>query len=344
MNPQASEHPQVPSNTFQSDANRLAQFYAEMGTRSLEVQAQLGAQMQALTAQVAAIATFAAKAPVDSCDHADEHSTKPPVFDGKDRRAAHRWLSLCTLYFDNHPSRFPTETSKVSFAASLLRDSALDWFEPSLGDAKAGLPIRASWNVFAAAVMRRLGDPDLKASSQRELVKLRQVGSASAYASKFLQLSSHAGMDDTALIFHFEQHLKPEVRKLLLANPLSGAWPDLQTLVDAAVKADCKLYEISQSFHYASAPASGFGNYRSTPVGQSGPVPMDLSATTTGAPTKRWNQMNEQERAEERDRRRRLGLCYRCGARGHLANECPGGTRILATATVAESVSGNGSA
>jgi hypothetical protein len=50
-------------------------------------------------------------------------------------------------------------------------------------------------------------------------------------------------MDDTALIFHFEQHLKPDVRKLLLANPLSGAWPDLQTLVDAAVKADCKLYE-----------------------------------------------------------------------------------------------------
>jgi hypothetical protein len=151
-------------------------------------------------------------------------------------------------------------------------------------------------------------------------------------------------MDDTALIFHFEQHLKPDVRKLLLANPLSGAWPDLQTLVDAAVKADRKLYEISQSFRYASAPAptSWFGGYRSAPVDNSGPVPMDVSATTNGAPTKSWDHMNERERAEEKDRRRRLGLCYRCGARGHLASECPGGMRVAAATAPAEPGSGNG--
>lgn len=38
------------------------------------------------------------------------------------------------IYFRYHPSRFPDEESKVVYAASRLKDKALTWFEPILGN------------------------------------------------------------------------------------------------------------------------------------------------------------------------------------------------------------------
>lgn len=69
-------------------------------------------------------------------------------------------------------------------------------------------------------------------------------------------------------------------------------------------------------------PGSWAGGYR--PAAQhdrAPPVPMDVTASA--APQKRWNMMTEAEREAQRAERRRLRLCFRCGAPNHTAVNCP---------------------
>lgn len=48
---------------------------------------------------------------------------------------------------------------------------------------------------------------------------------------------------------------------------------------------------------------------------------MDVSASA--APQKRWDMMTEAEREAQRAERRRLRLCFRCGAPNQTAVNCP---------------------
>lgn len=59
----------------------------------------------------------------------------PSHFDGK-RKNLKNFISQLRLVIFGQPSRYPTERSKVVFAASFLRDAAFSWFQPYLDSDK----------------------------------------------------------------------------------------------------------------------------------------------------------------------------------------------------------------
>lgn len=168
-------------------------------------------------------------------------------------------------------------------------------------------------------------------NSARAMMELKQTGSANAYSTRFRQLASHADLDEQAQIVLFLRELKPEVQEQLLPDQrrYGGRWPDIQTLSNAAITADSGLFDIANASLLKAASVPRTGGYQRT-YQSTGPVPMDVSATTTpGSPSKLWRDMNERERAAEKERRRRFNLCFWCGSAGHKASEC-GPTRVAA--------------
>ncbi|CAD6889707.1 unnamed protein product, partial [Tilletia caries] len=124
----------------------------------------------------------------------------PPTFDGTRKKDANTFLAHVKLNFSANPSSFPTDTSKIVYAASWLRGKAFEWFEPML---RSGDASNLSWSQFEHVFLHSHGDPDHKRRITRELLRLTQTDSAAFYATRFFQLSSQLGWNDEALRAQF---------------------------------------------------------------------------------------------------------------------------------------------
>ena len=56
---------------------------------------------------------------------------QPDTFDGSDPKKLNNFILLCNLYFWNNPT-YSDNGSKTTFAVTLLRGTALEFFEPQL--------------------------------------------------------------------------------------------------------------------------------------------------------------------------------------------------------------------
>jgi len=117
----------------------------------------------------------------------------PDVFYGV-RSKLRSFLSQITLYIELHPHEFPTEQSKVLYAASFLKGPAFEWFEPHLRTMRSAnvtrSPLLDNFTTFCQALQNTYGDIDTRANAERTLGRLRQTGSAAEYASRFQQTAS----------------------------------------------------------------------------------------------------------------------------------------------------------
>ncbi|TPX14387.1 uncharacterized protein E0L32_012459, partial [Thyridium curvatum] len=66
--------------------------------------------------------------------------------------------------------------------------------------------------MFEKAIKAAFGDPDEERTAERQLMALRQTGSASSYAVKFRQVSSSLEWKDEPLMVAFYAGLKAEVK------------------------------------------------------------------------------------------------------------------------------------
>jgi len=72
--------------------------------------------------------------------------------------------------------------------------------------------------VWGEQFLERFGDPDEKATAERQIKSLKQTGSAAIYTSEFFQLASRLNWNDASLMSQYHEGLKEKVKDFLAAT------------------------------------------------------------------------------------------------------------------------------
>ena len=216
-----------------------------------------------------------------------------------------------------HPSRYPTDVSRVGLVGTLLTGTALSWFAPLL---ERHSPLLEDFEGFVNEFQANFGDTDSMRTAVNKIRRLRQGDRpASAYAADFRLLACDIPWDEEALMDQFRQGLRNDVKDLLLTfhdDPKS-----LTEAISRAVRCDNRLFErrserqqmlrFRPTETYASVVAST--PQVSKPSLMEGPTPMEIETTRRRGPLS----------DAEKQRRRANRLCLYCGGPGHIAMNCP---------------------
>jgi hypothetical protein len=139
------------------------------------------------------------------------------------------------------------------------------------------------------------------------IITLKQTGGVDAYISIFRRLMADAEIDDSIAIDFFRRGLKRDVAMDIMRH--ENLPDNLVDWMDTALDVEARRNSV-------------FGNQSYQK--KKDPYAMDIDVVQTGgeeasaeAPV-RQGQLS----AGEKDRRRRLGLCFKCGNKG-LSRDCP---------------------
>ena len=265
-----------------------------------------------------------------------EPDVADPEFFSGERQRLTSFLSQCRLKFYAQPSKFTSESAKVMFAGSRLRGSAYSWFEPILASQSSlPRPELASFTSFAASLTSMYGDPDQRATAERQISECRQTTSTASYAADFKRLQSFIGWNNAALCHQFYSGLKENIKDKLAESERPAS---LDELISLCIRIDGRLHErrLEKSYRPTTSPLPRT-TQSTTP--QSSTVPtswkptafapqsMDLDATRP-----RFQKLTD----EEKQRRRTLNLCLYCGKADHRANICPSRPKLNFSAKKSE--------
>jgi len=166
-----------------------------------------------------------------------------PVFKGE-RKELLPFFAKCHFKFESQPSRFISERSKVLYAGTHLEGPAFTWFQALFRKWSADRPFNLvpeeikDWETFQRSLTQIYGDPNLEATSERKLRRLRQAGSMSDYAAKFESLKQYLSWNDAALRDQFYLNLRDDVKDELA--PLDQP-QTLSALKELATRLDSRL-------------------------------------------------------------------------------------------------------
>ena len=232
----------------------------------------------------------------------------------------------------------------VIFVSSFLTGPAQTWFSSESDRAPYGMADSAGFSTFeefATALMRHLGDPNPEDKARRSLRSLKQTTSVKAYADEFQRIITYLPNRDAAdLRFDFIYGLKPKIQELLVGKVDDSCMP-WQDVRDLAYRFDDVV--MSSRFPFAPQPSrpSSFRDTRPS----NDPSPMDLGATSTeyhrgrtttpGSPFRgRASTPDPRSFAsplpkltdQERQKLIATNGCFRCRKphAGHQARDCPG--------------------
>jgi hypothetical protein len=163
----------------------------------------------------------------------------PAMFDGN-RSQFRGFFNQVRLVLQMHPSRYPTDASRVGLVGTLLTGSALSWFAPLL---EKGSPILQDFDTFIKEFQACFGDTDSVRTAINKIRRLHQGDRpTSAYASNFRLLAcGDIPSDEEALMDQFCFALRDDVKDLLLTfheDPKS-----LTEAISLAVRCDNRLFE-----------------------------------------------------------------------------------------------------
>src|ERR1700686_666899 len=167
-----------------------------------------------------------------------------PPFSGN-RKDLLPFLTKCRLKFGGQPLRFGSEKSKVLYAGARLEGPAFGWFQPLVAkwDTTGADPPPlelSSFETFATELTSLYGDPNLAASAEREICRLRQTSAVANYVAKFEEHRQYLEWNDAALRDQFYRGLKDEIKDGLA--PL-GRPATLAKLKELATRFDSRLQE-----------------------------------------------------------------------------------------------------
>jgi Domain of unknown function (DUF4939) len=97
---------------------------------------------------------------------------EPEPFTGKDPKKLKAFIFQCQLYL--HNPDFDSDSKKVTFALSYIRDVAQEWFEPSIsGLTNEPLEWSNNWETFLDELCTNFGPYNKTGDAEHELTNLR---------------------------------------------------------------------------------------------------------------------------------------------------------------------------
>jgi hypothetical protein len=230
---------------------------------------------------------------------------KPEPFNGKRGREAELFIMRMEIYFLDYPTAFNDVRKITTTLTNMAGGEGGQWAQSLMKDYLSGTPHEylQNWASFKRGFLAVFSDPIKKERAVRDLKKLTQTGSASAYATTFRTLSQEVDWNESALIDQFKQGLKNTVQtsflQLALTNPRDMT---LEETIQFAVRADDTNFQ-------GRTLGNQTGNSKPNDKGK---------GTATGERRDNANWVPK----EVIDKRKSENRCLKCGKIGHRIKEC----------------------
>ncbi|KAF4301680.1 hypothetical protein GTA08_BOTSDO10407 [Botryosphaeria dothidea] len=143
------------------------------------------------------------------------------------------------LKFASDPSAFATDTARITYAGSYLRDAAYTWFTPYVSASTSWVNFD-NYESFYQALKAAFDDPDSYATAERSLLALKQDKSCSTYYSRFLSLITTLSWKENAVkIYYFRLGLKENLKDLLVRRSMPL---EFEKFAETCIALDNQLY------------------------------------------------------------------------------------------------------
>ncbi len=217
----------------------------------------------------------------------------PERFDGDSTRCK-GFLLQCSLFVNQQPSLYPTESSRIAFVCSLLTGKALDWATAVWRTDGSAFP---TFDSFLHHFREVFEHPAEGGGAGEQLLALSQGRKTAAdYALSFRTLAAQTTWVEDTLKLLFRRGLNTELQSELACRDEGRT---LSQFIELTIHID-NLIRARRTVR--SAP-------RSPPRSQNTGEPMQLGFTPLTP--------------QERERRMQNQLCLYCGQAGHMRNTCP---------------------
>jgi len=166
--------------------------------------------------------------------------SKPELFAGRrDALAVNTWLYQVEIYLNivqaSNPQNVIDDNMKVSFATTLLKGNAANWWYMLVENGTAP----GQWLVFKNEFKKEFIPQDSIRRCRENLRRLHQTTSVSSYLNEFRNIViGIPGMNEDEKLDRFCAGLKPHVRlEVLKSNP-----SDLQSATQIALNVDNAIF------------------------------------------------------------------------------------------------------
>jgi len=203
------------------------------------------AMIEELRLEIQAAQQYPPPAPTSKPPSSEFEAPDALMFKGE-RKELLPFLTKCHFKFESQPSRFISIRSKVLYAGTHLEGPVFNWFQDLFRKWPDDLPSNLApedikdWESFQCSLTQIYEDPNLEATSERELGRLRQTTSVSDYTAKFESLKQYLSWNDAALRDQFYLNLRDDVKDELA--PLDRP-QTLSALKELATRLDSRLEE-----------------------------------------------------------------------------------------------------
>lgn len=287
----------------------------------------------------------------------------PDSFDGSDPYKLEAFTFQCSMYISARSSDFPDDESRVTFALSYLKGSALEWFSTELNHAMSNKGKFPDWFLsytkFISELNRTFGprDPVADAMSALESLRYKDSSKATRYTIDFNKHARRTGWNNAALLRQYYRGLPDRIKDEVsrVGKPVR-----LQELQDLVAKIDQRYWErqseisrekkastpvppkpsTSDNRPASTASSSSNNNNNNNQQSKKDQKKPQASSTSTSSGVKA-NSIADvlgpdgKLKPEERKRRMDNNLCLRCGYSGHMASDCPRTSKTPAQARAA---------
>lgn len=261
------------------------------------------------------------------------HIGKPNNFDG-DKAYARRFLSSCETYLDLNDKIYNSDKKKIIFALSFMLDKAAgDWATNRTTVALAKDPATqtapgfGTWDDFVNDFRNTFITTDDNADARRQLLDLKQTGTADDYNNQFRSLVTRSGITDQNALS--EMYQRGLTRGLLTKIYNRDKLPEkMEDWYKAASQAD-NLFRRLQTI-------TGNTNTQSTTPRTNRFRNFMSSSPTTSPTTSPTSSITRPKKLtpEEREKCLKEGRCLACREKGHNARECTKFPRTFPTSNI----------
>jgi hypothetical protein len=235
---------------------------------------------------------------------------KPEPFTGTDTKD---YVSECLTMFQAKPTTYALERDQVLFAASWLKDNALRHWTALLRN-NPDHPALHQWGAYIKEFTSIFGPHNAARDAEIALVKLKMFDNNrfSNFLVRFEAEAFETGWDYQAIAFHLRTSIAPRLREGLRNVAPATSYAELK---GALMQIDTQYWEAEAERTLYARPANK--PFSTTNTAQR-TTPTDKPSTAT-FPNAARGPLTQ----EERDERRKNGLCMGCGKKDHIVRDCP---------------------